>query len=503
MSSFPEPFNLAQYVLKTGKSQPDKTALEVLDASGVQARWSYQEVLAAVETTAGGLRAMGAVPGDFILLRLGHTADFPILYLAAIHAGCIPVASSISLTAREVQVQMEALGGRGWVISETAPKLPKGWWHLTLSQARDLQSHAPIQAHGSKADDLAYIVFTSGTGSTPKAVAHAHRAVLARRMMWQDWYGFSASDRVLHAGAFNWTYTLGTGLMDPWAVGATALIYAGQPDREIWPRLAQMHKPTIFAAAPGVYRQMLGSLDLNVGFASLRHALSAGETLPQTVRDKWCAAAGKPIYEALGMSEISTFISSSPTTPHKDGTAGKPQTGRRVAVLDEATFAELAPNVPGHLAVHKSDPGLMLGYHREDELTQAQYQGNWFVTGDRAVMDDDGYITHLGRSDDVLNAGGFRVSPLEIEAVVTQDPDISECAAVELPVKADASVITVFFVASPRAPDLDRLREFCQRNLASYKCPRAFREVEALPRNANGKLRRRSLVETYGWKPSP
>src|SRR5690606_34959288 len=176
---------------------------------------------------------------------------------------------------------------------------------------------------------------TSGTGGRPKGVVHAQRAAWARRMMWDGWYGLGPGDRVLHAGAFNWTYTLGAGLTDPWAAGATALIHSGPPDRNIWPRLAALHAPTIFAAVPGVYRQMLDAPDLRDGFASLRHGLSAGEALPRAVRGAWEGATGKPIYEALGMSEVSTYISFSPAHPTVPGRAGRPQIGRRVAVVNE------------------------------------------------------------------------------------------------------------------------------------------------------------------------
>jgi len=493
-----------QYILTAGRKNPSRTALEVIFAPGeIAERWTYAALIDAVEASAGGLRAKGLKPGHFLLLRLGNTSDFPILFLAAIRAGIIPVPSSTALTTTEVARQIDVLGGDGMIASDETTTLPSNWPQLSGETIKDLRSAAPLEPVESYRDDLAYIIFTSGTGAKPKAVAHAQRAIWARRMMWDGWYGLREDDRMLHAGAFNWTYTLGTGLMDPWSRGATALVYAGEHSRDIWPALAAKHAPTLFAAAPGVYRQMLNAPELSTGFHTLRHGLSAGETLPQNVRDTWCAATGKPIYEALGMSEISTFISSNPNTPHKPGTAGKPQTGRRIAILDDQTFTPLPANSAGQLAIHRDDPGMMLGYHNAPDLTQAQFKGDWFVTGDSAMADDEGYISHLGRSDDVLNAGGYRVSPLEIEALINTHAQITECAAVELPVKADASIITVFFVASSRPFDPNPLETLCEAELAAYKRPRAFRQIDALPRTPNGKLRRRTLVETYGWRADP
>jgi acyl-coenzyme A synthetase/AMP-(fatty) acid ligase len=152
------------------------------------------------------------------------------------------------------------------------------------------------------ANRLGYIIFTSGTSGRPQAVAHAHRAILGRAMMMQGWYGLQADDRLLHAGAFNWTYTLGTGLMDPWTLGATALIPAPGTAAQDLPALLARARATIFAAAPGVYRQLLRAA--LPPLPDLRHGLSAGEALPETTRDAWHAATGKPIFEAFGMSEI-------------------------------------------------------------------------------------------------------------------------------------------------------------------------------------------------------
>lgn len=149
----------------------------------------------------------------------------------------------------------------------------------------------------------------------------------------------------------------------------------------------------------------------------------------------------------------------------------------------------------GYLAVSRRDPGLMLGYWRRPEETDAAFRGEWFLTGDRARMDADGAITYLGRSDDVMNAGGYRVSPAEVEYALLHHPGVSEAAVVEIPVREGVSVVAAHYV--PRnapVPEAD-LAAHCARELARYKCPRIFRAVETLPRSANGKILRRKIRE--------
>jgi acyl-coenzyme A synthetase/AMP-(fatty) acid ligase len=494
----PAPFNMAAHTLASALRVPEKVALEVLAAPGrVVARRTHAEIAALVRATAGGLAARGVRRGDRVALRLGNSEDFPIAFFAANALGAVPVPLSSQLTVPEVAAILADLApalvllGDGLALPD-APGAPV----LGPAGFAALREHPPAEFAATAPDDPAFIVYTSGTTDGPKGVVHAQRAAWARRMMWDGWYGLTPQDRVLHAGAFNWTYTLGAGLTDPWAIGATALIYAGPRDRTVWPRLAAQHGATIFAAAPGVYRQMLDAPGLGRCFAGLRHGLSAGEALPAAVRQAWSGATGRPIYEALGMSEISTYVSFSPARPTVEGATGYPQPGRRVAVLGEDGAEPVPRGVEGLLAVSRRDPGLMLGYWNRPEETVASFRGEWFVTGDRAVMREDGAIVSRGRADDLMNAGGYRVSPAEIEAVLVEHPRVAESAAVEVAVRPGVSIVAAFFVPDGAAPGEAELAAHCAGRLARYKCPRAFHAVAALPRDANGKLLRRRLKET-------
>lgn len=493
----PAPYNLAADVLAAAQTHPDKVALSVIGPGGAQ-DWSYAELAAEVRGCGAALLALGLRPGQRVLMRLGNSVDFPVLFLGAIAAGLVPVPTSAQLTGPEI-TRMAASVDPALIAAEKGVALPEapGCPVISMAALRG-RGGAPCDYDMGAPDRLAYLIFTSGTGGKARAVAHAHRAVRARRMMWRGWYGLGAEDRLLHAGAFNWTYTLGAGLLDPWAAGATALIPAEGARPHQLPGLLREHRATIFAAAPGVYRQMLRDMPPANGPAplpALRHGLSAGEALPRPVRAAWRAVTGTEVHEAFGMSECSTFISGSPDRPAPEGACGYPQPGRRVAVLDDGG-RPVPRGAPGVLAVHRGDPGLFLGYFGDDEETRARFQGEWFITGDMASMAEDGAIAYLGRGDDLMNAGGFRVSPLEVEAALAAHPAVTDCAVTEVRVRADTTVIAAFYVAS-QPIDRQELESFAAARLARYKQPRMYIAVEAIPRNANGKINRRLLRQTH------
>lgn len=485
----PAPFNMAAHVLLASASRlPDKMALQILRPSGAE-RWSYARLTAAVQGCANGLAAQGLRSGDRILMRLANQVEFPILFLGAIAAGMVPVATSSQLTQAEITPMAHRVAPR-LIVGSDGVALPD---HpapvLDASAIRQMETLPPAPFHMGDPDRPAYIVFTSGTSGTPMAVVHAHRAIIGRKMMHDGWEGLNENDRLLHAGAFNWTFTLGTGLMDPWTVGATALIPAAGVGPEQLPLLIKRFDVTIFAAAPGVYRQILRAQ--LPALPRLRHGLSAGEKLSPETRHAWGAATGTQIFEALGMSEISTFISSAPGRPAPLGSTGFAQPGRRIAALD-GSHTPVPRGTAGQLAVDRRDPGLMLHYLDAPEATAARFSGDWFLTGDVVSIADDGAVTYLGREDDQMNAGGYRVSPAEVEAAMMSFPGISEAAVTEVEVKPGVSVIACFYTSANPISDADLARH-AEAHLARYKQPRVFRRIETLPRGANAKLNRRAL----------
>ncbi|MDW3225662.1 MAG: class I adenylate-forming enzyme family protein [Paracoccaceae bacterium] len=487
----PAPFNMAGYVLAKADLTPQKEALLIIGADHLES-WSFAELEQAVRGTARGLSDLGLRPGDRVLMRMGNTVDFPIAYLAALTAGFVPIPTSSALTQIETARIIADIKPR-IILRDAQVACPDHESIVSLETLRGFRSLPPAAFHMGDPERLGYIIYTSGTSGVPRAVAHAHRAIWARQMMFNGWYGLRSEDRLLHAGAFNWTYTLGTGLMDPWTIGATAVIPAdGTPPSALTPMIAK-HKATIFAAAPGVYRQLLKS-PTPFETPSLRHGLSAGEKLPARIAKAWNSLTGTEIFEAYGMSECSTFISNAPNAPATPHSLGCPQPGRRIALLDENGPVPVGSE--GTIAVHRDDPGLMLGYLDAPKETADRFQGDWFLTGDQGVMSEDGHITYLGRNDDMMNAGGYRVSPIEVEAVLTSLPDITAVAVTDVEIKADARVIAAFYTG-PAALDDHALQTYVSDKLARYKQPRLFIHVPDLPMGANGKILRRALRDNF------
>ena len=488
----PAPFNLTAHVLAAGRACPDKIALGVIGLNSHDS-WTYGALTQAVLGTATGLLNAGLKPGDKIMMRLGNTVDFPIAYLGAIAAGCVPAPTSAQLTAPELNYMAKVLKPAA-ILQDPDLNAPKSTAiQITLDTLRGFHDLPAAPYELGDPNRPAYVVFTSGTSGKPRAVVHAHRAIWARRMMIKGWYDLQAEDRLMHAGAFNWTFTLGTGLMDPWSIGATALIAGPDVTLQDLPALLYSANATIFAAAPGVFRKILQSKALP-DLPNLRHALSAGEKLPAAVARAWENKVGTPIYEAYGMSECSTFISGSPSRPAPSTALGSPQAGRTVAMIGPGGPVPI--DTVGQIAIARKDPGVMLKYLSAPKDTAARFQGEWFMTGDLGRMNAQGAIIYQGRSDDMMNAGGFRVSPIEVEHALSNIPGITDLAATEVSVKANTTVIAVFYTG-PAALDDEMLQALASERLARYKCPRIYSHIPELPRSANGKLLRRVLRTNY------
>jgi acyl-coenzyme A synthetase/AMP-(fatty) acid ligase len=496
-------FNLAWHCLgRQAETRADKTALIFADRPDSLRHFTYGELDAKVRRLAGGLREAGLENGARVMIRAANDIDFVLAFFAVTAIGCVAQPASLLLTSTEALALARDSEASAIFLGEAGAAERALFAHLKVF---DRETTLRLAAEGEPADyaktapdDPAYLVFTSGSTAAPKGVLHGHRVVLGRRPMATDWLGLSEDDVVLHAGNINWTYTLGVGVLDPFAKGATGALYAGARDRTIWPKLIEQTRATIFADVPGVYREILKYCDLaSADLKRLRHDVTAGEALAPDLLAAWRATTGKWLYEALGMSEVSTYISSRPGEPIRPGSPGRPQTGRRIAILPiEGGTEALKPSEVGLLAVHRSDPGLMLGYwNRPQEEAQA-FRGGWFIGGDLAEFDADGYVWFRGRNDDLMNAFGYRVSPLEVEKALASHPDVADAAVAERRVSDEVSIIAAFVAPKPgSAADEAALMAHCAERLAPYKRPRRIVLVRELPRTANGKLARRLLPQ--------
>lgn len=501
----------------------DNIAMIVEDDALGTASITFRELAEKTDRFARVLHGLGVKPGDRVLIRLPNSLDYPIAFLGAMKMGAISVPTSTLLTAEEVAYLAKDSGavvlvtdaaawyGMADAITET-PALQ----HVLLSQAAEIRTHQRFNvldlasalnaaeagniAHQTKAEDPAYLVYTSGTTGYPKGVLHAHRALLGRQPAAQYWFNYSdqVQDRIMHSGKFNWTYVLGTGLMDPLYLGKTVIVHEGKNDAQKWLDLIQKHAATIFIGVPTIYRQILQkTTTTGEELPSMRHFMSAGEHLSDEVLTQWQARFGLNIYEAVGMSEFSYYLSQSVFRPIRPGSAGFPQPGHDIRLLDPDTMAPVAVGEEGMICVPDHDPGLFLRYWNLDEETRKYKHDGYFFTGDYAKYDADGYIWFLGRKDDIIKSFGYRVSPYEIERVYKGHPDIADCAAVGEEIEKDKLLVVAYVILKPEAKaTADELLQFGKQHLAAYKCPKTLYLAHDFPRTKNGKILRKDINST-------
>jgi acyl-coenzyme A synthetase/AMP-(fatty) acid ligase len=320
------------------------------------------------------------------------------------------------------------------------------------------------------------------------------------------WFNFAEDqqDRIMHSGKFNWTYVLGTGLMDPLYLGKTVIVHEGKNDADLWTRLIAKHAATIFVGVPTIYRQIIQkSTAVQADVPSLRHCMSAGEHLSDEVLQQWRGRFGRDIFEAVGMSEFSYYLSQSVFRPIRPGSAGFPQPGHAIQLLNPDTLEAVPPGEEGMICVPDSDPGLFLRYWNLDDETAKYKHDGWFFTGDYARYDADGYIWFLGRKDDIIKSFGYRVSPYEIERVYKSHPAVADCAAVGEELEKDKLLVVTYVILQPDASvTADELLAFGKQHLAAYKTPKTVYLTKDFPRTKNGKILRKDINNQIAYAKS-
>ncbi len=500
-----------------GSQVAGRVAMIVEDEAHGTASITYAGLAAATSIFAGFLQEIGLAAGERVLIRLPNSLAYPVVFLGTLKCGAIAVPVSTLLTAEEVAYLARDAGATVVVTDRTAwPALRArlesvaSLRHVVLAGSGDVPAAGQLALHDlqtileaaqthaepypTRAEDPAYLVYTSGTSGYPKGVLHAHRALLGHAPAWAHWFDFREHDRILHSGKFNWTYVLGTGLMDPLYLGHTVIVYEGTASAAQWTRLIARHQATIFIGVPTVYRQILQKTSASAAdVPTLRHCMCAGEHLSDDVLYGWRQRFGRDIYEAIGMSECSYYLSQTPHRPIRPGTVGFPQPGHTVALLD----AELQPvptHVEGMICIRDDDPGLFLRYWNLPNETAQVRRDGWFLTGDYARRDVDGYIWFLGRKDDIIKSFGYRVSPFEIERVLKDLPGVADCAVIGEEVEPGKTLIAAYIVRLPDVPlTADTVTAYATEHLARYKCPHRVTFVDSLPRTPNGKVLRREL----------
>ncbi len=499
-------FNLTQFCLdNSSRRLPGKPALIFVDCDGRSTSLTYGELHDRISSVASGLASLGVPPGKNITLHLPKSLDFIFFYFGSIAAGLVPIPAWVNLSPADMRNIVLDSHSALYVESSDLKldfDLPEYCRYLGDAALDSLKASPtgdlPVT---TGADDPACLFYTSGTTGKPKGVLHAHRMILGREPLRKYWLDLTEDEVIMHTGRPCWTYAMGVGLMDPWVKGATAVLYADSPEEgEIWFRLIERCRITILATSSEFLRAMLKSEAWdNYDLRSVRHFVCAGDYLPDSFLDEWQEKVGITIYQSLGMTECSNFISSGPKVPAKRGHLGKLQPGRKIDILPFAKEAigPVPAGEKGLLAIHQSEPGLMMGYFGAPEGEKSRFRGEWFLSQDVISRDESGYIKYWGRHDDLINTeGGILISPVELERLFVHHHAVEEVAC-GLSAHGDVeNVLTLYVVPKKGQSNLEaQLMSWSEAHVSRFKRPRRIVVVAALPKTPRGKLDRNRLAQ--------
>ena len=357
-----------------------------------------------------------------------------------------------------------------------------------------------LEAEATHRDDFASLHYSSGTTGPPKGILHAHKDYpLIAQLSGSDLFGVTEADRTFAVAKLFFVYGIGANLIFPWYAGASAIFYGGSP-RSAAGVLSTVDefKPTIFVSVPTNYTSLLAFSGLTEKYdlSSIRMCVSAGEALPASIWTMWKKKTGLEILDTIGCTEsYHTFLANRPGEI-KPGSSGKPSPGYEAKIVNDDGI-EVQQGEIGHLMI--KGESIALFYLHQSEKSRHTFRGDWLFTGDRYLMDEDGFYWHQGRGDDMLKIGGLWVSPVEIENVIRDHPAVLECAVIGHRDLADLIKPKVFITLNEGLSKTDELMkellQLCTKGLETHKRPRWFEFVDELPRTATGKIQRFRLYE--------
>ena len=485
----------------------DATALHIVEEDGRETRRSFASLSARSDQVANWLRAQGVKRGDRVLLMLGNELALWELMLACIKLGAVMIPATMLLTPEDLRDRLERGGVKHVAVaSEQAAKfadLPGRYSRITVGAAVpgwlrfEDSASAPtaFTPDGpTQATDPLLLYFTSGTTSKPKLVLHTHQSYPVGHLSTMYWIGLQPGDVHLNISSPGWAKHAWSCFFAPWNAGAAIFIYNyTRFSASALLGVLEKYKVNSLCAPPTVWRMLIQE-DLAAwkDRLALREVIGAGEPLNPEIIDRVQDAWGLTLRDGFGQTETTAQIGNPPGLPVKAGSMGRPLPGYEVVLLD----VDDNPAAEGELALNLAlrPLGLMVCYEDSPEKTAEVMRQGCYRTGDTATRDADGYITFVGRADDVFKASDYRISPFELESCLIEHPAVTEVAIVPSPDPVRLAVPKAFVTLAPGQQPSPELAQaifgFARERLAPYKRVRRLQFVTELPKTISGKIRR-------------
>ena len=508
----PERFNFGRDVVDA--LPEDRPAMIWLGANDEERRLTFGDFSRLSSKFASAARELGIERGDRVIVLLGKVPEWHVVLTALLKLGAIAIPSAAQLRANDLEFRAEHSGAKAIIsgpegveeadtMREKVPNLRhfvylggerEGWEpYAKLMEG----ASANFTAEDTAPDEGALILYTSGTTRHPKGALHTHGYTYAKRMQTRYWLDLQEGDRLWCTAATGWAKNIWNVVLGPWSLGHEIFMHEGAFDAAERLDLIERYGITVLCQAPTEYRVLANSPELeSANLSSVRHALSAGEPLNAPVIERWRELHGITVHDGYGQTENTLLVGNFPGVEVRPGSMGKPSPGCDVRIIDE-DGNDLRSGGPGDIALSADNPALMKGYWEQPEETEDVMRNGYYLTEDRGIQDEDGYIWFVGRSDDVILSAGYRIGPFEVEDALIGHPAVAESAVVGKPDEERGNIVKAYVVLTadyePGERLVQEIQDHCKSVTAPYKYPREIEFIDALPKTASGKIRRVEL----------
>ncbi|RFU66230.1 acyl-CoA synthetase MbcS [Peribacillus glennii] len=509
----PENYNLVSEIEQFAHN-PQKPALQWENEAGNRKEITYSGLMANANKIGNAFLHAGLQKGDTVLVIIPRIIEAYQVYIAALKAGMVVIPSSEMLRSKDIQYRISHGEVKGIISyfeytdqiddvkeSESLIKFSigqqvNGWRNLDA----DMESASDLLALAdTKSGDTAFLSYTSGTTGNPKAVVHTHGWAFAHlRTAAEHWLGIREGDVVWATAGPGWQKWIWSPFLSVLGSGAVGFVYHGKFEPQKYLQLISKLKVNVLCCTPTEYRLMAKVENLaEYSLPALHSAVSAGEPLNREVIDTFRKHFQIEVRDGYGQTENTLLVGVVKGMEIKPGSMGKPTPGNRVEIINESGEVCGTGEV-GDIAVHVDTPALFKHYFKDPDRTAMQFRGDYYITGDKAKKDEDGYFWFEGRSDDIIISSGYTIGPFEVEDALVKHTTVKECAVVASPDPVRGNIVKAFVVlregVDPEASDLiQELQEHVKGLTAPYKYPRKIEFVNDLPKTTSGKIRRVEL----------